>query len=203
MNRREAGRLGSIKTKEILQNKAIERREIYYLNPTPCKSCLKPIPYPNRKNKFCSRSCSAAFNNLGVVRHGSPRQPCLDCGAKLSGKRNKFCSHKCHQTYRYNQFIESWLKTGKFNNRFNTPTAVRKFLTDKYGHCCMICKNYEWMGVPIPLVLDHIDGNSENNYCTNLRLICGNCNMLLPTFAGRNKGNGRKWRRDRYVGTKQ
>lgn len=31
----------------------------------------------------------------------------------------------------------------------------------------------------------------------NLRLVCGNCNMMLPTFSGRNRGNGRAWRRER------
>lgn len=36
-----------------------------------------------------------------------------------------------------------------------------------------------------------IDGNSDNGKVVNLRLICRNCDGLLPTFAARNKGNGR------------
>ena len=43
--------------------------------------------------------------------------------------------------------------------------------------------------------MDHIDGNSENNRLDNLRLICSNCDMQLPTYKAKNKGKGRK---DRY-----
>ena len=55
------------------------------------------------------------------------------------------------------------------------------------------------MGQPIPLVLDHMDGNSENNSLDNFRLVCGNCDMLLPTYKGKNAGNGRYSRRQRYA----
>lgn len=36
--------------------------------------------------------------------------------------------------------------------------------------------------------MDHIDGNSDNWFYNNLRLICRNCDGLLSTFAGRNVG---------------
>jgi 5-methylcytosine-specific restriction endonuclease McrA len=47
----------------------------------------------------------------------------------------------------------------------------------------------------VPIQLDHIDGNSENNSLQNLRLLCPNCHSLTPTFGILNKGNGREWRR--------
>jgi len=50
------------------------------------------------------------------------------------------------------------------------------------------------MGSPIPLVLDHIDGNAMNYAVVNLRLVCGNCNMQLSTFAGKNRGKGTRGR---------
>jgi hypothetical protein len=50
--------------------------------------------------------------------------------------------------------------------------------------------------------MDHIDGNSENNHLSNLRLVCGNCDMLLPTYKSKNKGNGRAYRRERYANGK-
>lgn len=46
----------------------------------------------------------------------------------------------------------------------------------------------------VPLVADHVDGNWRNNNEKNLRLLCPNCDSLTPTYAGLNRGNGRKGR---------
>jgi 5-methylcytosine-specific restriction endonuclease McrA len=50
----------------------------------------------------------------------------------------------------------------------------------------------------VPIQLNHINGNSEDNKLSNLELLCPNCHSLTPTFGMLNKGNGRKKRRDRY-----
>jgi hypothetical protein len=54
---------------------------------------------------------------------------------------------------------------------------------------CSNCKLDTWMDQPIPLELDHVDGNHENNALDNLRLLCPNCHSLTPTFRGKNKGS--------------
>ena len=73
---------------------------------------------------------------------------------------------------------------------------VKKYLRVKYGNECCICG---WAKVnekteQVPLVADHIDGNWRNNIESNLRLICPNCDSLTSTYAGLNRGNGRKYR---------
>jgi len=40
-----------------------DAKEKYYQNPKKCKKCTNVIEYRNRINKFCSKSCSASFNN--------------------------------------------------------------------------------------------------------------------------------------------
>jgi hypothetical protein len=71
---------------------------------------------------------------------------------------------------------------------------------DEQEGCCDICGNVEeWNGMPLSLVLDHIDGNASNNARENLRLICPNCDSQLPTFKSRNRGHGRHARRQRYA----
>lgn len=52
---------------------------------------------------------------------------------------------------------------------------------------CTCCGGTEWLGAPIPLELDHIDGNSDNNTLSNLRLLCPNCHALTPTYRGKNQ----------------
>ena len=51
---------------------------------------------------------------------------------------------------------------------------------------CSICGlGPEWNGKGIVMVLDHINGVSNDNRLENLRMVCPNCNSQLPTFAGR------------------
>ena len=44
-----------------------------------------------------------------------------------------------------------------------------------------------------------MNGDSENCALDNLRLVCGNCDMQLPTYKSKNRGKGRAWRRRRYA----
>lgn len=44
----------------------------YLLNPTQCVNCLESLPYDKRKNKFCSKSCSAKTTNLAFPRKRGP-----------------------------------------------------------------------------------------------------------------------------------
>jgi hypothetical protein len=57
-------------------------------------------------------------------------------------------------------------------------------------HRCEACDLTRWRGRPIPLELDHIDGDRTNNELQNLRLLCPNCHALTPTYRGRNIGRG-------------
>jgi 5-methylcytosine-specific restriction endonuclease McrA len=51
---------------------------------------------------------------------------------------------------------------------------------------CSECKNKgEWMGKPLPLILDHINGINNDNRINNLRFVCSNCDSQLPTYKNR------------------
>ena len=45
----------------------------------------------------------------------------------------------------------------------------------------------------LPLELDHINGDRNDNTLENLRILCPNCHSLKPTHRGRNMGQWRNW----------
>jgi hypothetical protein len=53
---------------------------------------------------------------------------------------------------------------------------------------CSSCDTTTWLGAPVPLQLDHVDGDPTNNELGNLRLLCPNCHALTETWCGRNRG---------------
>ncbi|WCN01553.1 HNH endonuclease signature motif containing protein [Streptomyces sp. M92] len=54
---------------------------------------------------------------------------------------------------------------------------------------CALCGiEAAWLGEPLPLEVDHVDGNWRNNRIANLRMLCPNCHSTTDTYRGRSKG---------------
>lgn len=125
---------------------------------------------------------------------------CAVCDHKLSWYETKYCSNRCQSKDRYLKYIEEWKlgqKSGGIGiNARSISKHLRRYLLEKYEDKCSLCgwnKRHPVTKV-VPLEVDHIDGNAENNTEKNLRLICPNCHSLSPNFRNLNKGRGRTWR---------
>lgn len=80
-----------------------------------------------------------------------------------------------------------------------TPSSRRNFLLRELGRQCQICFMTQWMGKPIPIQIDHIDGNSDNNIRENFRLLCPNCHAQTDTYCGKNMGKNGGSKRKEYL----
>jgi hypothetical protein len=57
---------------------------------------------------------------------------------------------------------------------------------------CALCGiEAVWLGEPLPLEVDHINGDWRNNRIENLRLLCPNCHSTTDSYRGRGKGRVR------------
>jgi len=199
VNQSEAGKLGFIASRKTAERQRVARIAAYAESPTLCLTCQQSLSYEKRHNKFCSHSCSAIFHNPKKISK-ILSTTCRFCLKPLDRVRtlrnNHFCSSECFAAERSTTNRDEMIVCGFDKNP--AGTNAKRYLIELHGHTCMICKGTEWYGHPMPLTLDHIDGNSEDNSLTNLRIICPNCDRFTPFFGSKNRGNGRANRRQRY-----
>lgn len=131
---------------------------------------------------------------IQLIMRGEIKNKCNNC-KKVHLTKNLFCSSTCRKEFRFRENLKK-IKKGELKDT-NRETIKKTVLTLK-GHKCEICKTEEWQGEKIPLILDHIDGDHNNNKLSNLRLVCPNCDAQLPTYKSKNRGKGRKNRTIEY-----
>lgn len=195
MTRLELNRIAAVKAKEANKAAKIKRELIYNKNPNLCKLCNKSLSYKKRRNTFCNHSCSQSFNNRGIRRHGYETKKCLNCGNKLKNNVSIYCSIRCYNDYKWNEWCKSIDKSGFFEGydaSISGGNAARpkKYILSKQHGKCAICEISEWRGEPVPFILDHINGDSNNWKVNNVRVICRNCDGQLDTYCGKNIGKG-------------
>lgn len=195
MTKAESGRLGGLKVRNITVARNSKFVENYYNNPKLCKTCNAIIPYEKRNNIACGQSCGAKGNN-----NRKPKNPnlCGYCGVRC---RSMFCTVIHFWAQRNKEYIELWKSGLESGGDKYLASPVRHYIFEKFDNKCSKCG---WCEInPVtgisPLHIDHIDGNAENNREENLQLLCPNCHALTPTYGALNIGNGRAWRRDKYL----
>lgn len=166
-----------------------------------CHHCGGEIKSKYAK-KFCNSSCAAKHNNKdrrrlhhhrpGRRHYGNPPTDCLHCGKKTSGYKRIYCSLQCQQDYKYEHVTKISVLAGKAG-----VAPAKRYLTEQYGYKCSECGLSTWKDKEISLHMDHIDGNSDNNFPNNLRFLCPNCHSQTDTFGW--TGQRKNTKRNKYL----
>lgn len=74
------------------------------------------------------------------------------------------------------------------NPEYHTYKLGKRLISERIkNHQCEVCKLSVWNNSPIPLELDHIDGNPYNHIYSNIRLLCPNCHAQTSNYRAKNK----------------
>jgi hypothetical protein len=151
---------------------------------TYCLQCGKEIQkaeclVKRGEGKFCNRSCAAKHNNCKKPKR-QPEGKCAICNAPIPIKW-KFC--KEHKPKK--KAIEELKSFG----------SVRARIFKERGRKCEVCgweKPNPFTGI-IPVQVDHVDGNRDNNLLSNLKVLCPSCHSLTEHFMFYGKSHKGTW----------
>lgn len=154
-----------------------------------CPVCDEVVHGTEAKPRtYCSKACANRAR-------AKPAKRCRTCSSPLTNRASTFCSPTCHQRWRYESETKPRIERG----RCSVNSTLKTYLIRERGAACETCGcPDEWNGKPLALHVDHIDGDSDNNFPTNLRLLCPNCHTQTDTYTARNRKNAK---RNRYLRT--
>lgn len=74
----------------------------------------------------------------------------------------------------------------KLNSTYPGSKLKKRLLAIGWTYKCE-CGLTEWLGKPITLHVDHINGVCNDHRLTNLRFLCPNCHQQTQTWGSKNK----------------
>jgi len=147
------------KMRNTFSNKRKSEEQKYLLDPKKCGQCGKPIPFKNKKNKFCNRSCSNSFNNKytnknkdykgfafkiseSLKEHYKNKETskklkiCINCNNEFSVDNKYFCSTLCRKEHSRKNMSSYIIYKANSQFKFSLNEYQKEFdfeLIEKYG----------------------------------------------------------------------
>ena len=155
----------------------------------------KPKKEKTSKIKQSNKPKKEKTSKINKKRQG---RKCKLCGKTIPQKNKSGYCGDCYKKMKEEEKIKKWKETGETGTKAGSMIrgCIRRYIYQKQDNKCAICgmKN-TWNEKELHFVLDHIDGDASNNWESNLRLICPNCDSQLDTFKSKNKHSVRNYRR--------
>ena len=105
--------------------------------------------------------------------------------APLMSRSKKFIAENNKDLWsrKKKQLVEIMVENSSYSYGHLKERVIREGVLEEICAKCGI--GPEWNGESLTLVLDHINGVSNDHRLENLRLLCPNCNSQADTFCGR------------------
>jgi len=144
-----------------------------------CKKCGKEHDGSFGSGKFCSRACANSR-----IRTEETKKKISKGVLKSEWWLNCDYSHNSSL-----EKIEKTKQTWKAKRDFSKAHiwSIKKWIKEERGNKCEECGITEWLGNPITMEVEHIDGNKNNNNLDNLKVLCPNCHSQTPTWRRKKK----------------
>lgn len=177
-------------TKEELESKILEGNTLTKIA-EDCKVSISTIRRWIEKYDIEREKRKSPTN---IIPKRSIISQCPNCGSSFENAKHgsECCSPECAAELKTKRHYEEYLKDNSIAYGQKNMQSYKKWFLLEQNNKCSICgMENSWNGQELIFILDHIDGNADNNNRDNLRMVCPNCDSQLDTFKSKNKNSAR------------
>lgn len=152
------------------------------------KICPKCDTQHNKNGTFCSRACanSRQFSVAAKLKKSKANKSFWKSVSQEEREMRRVRLAEYNRSQEKRDAVRStWLqKQGWDGLSWETK---RRLVKEDQNQTCDKCKLDTWLGLPITLEVDHINGIGDDDRRENLVALCPNCHSQTESWRGRNK----------------